>query len=721
MTALVPGKNLKPVLKAYPMHPDPGPLPSFSFRIDQKISSFALLFILLLVIYWGSFQNGWHLDDSFNITENPGLRITDLSFKSLRGTFFANQGKDAVALFRPLPCFSFALNWYAGRDNTFGYHLVNLAFHIITAWVLYLLIARLLTVSRKNLAGSGTASCNAALLAAVLWAANPIQTQAVTYIVQRMAIMGTLFYLLGMLFYIRMREAKSVKGRCAYALICFLCFLGGIGSKENAILMPAALILVEWIFFQNGSLEFLRRPKFLVYITIISAIVFFTVYFTIGLPFDFIFDGYEVRPFTLMERSLTQPRIVLGYLSQIFLPLPERLSIAHDIALSTSLWHPWTTLPSIVIILAAGIASILLAGKYPLVSFAVLFYFLNHAVESSFLPLELVFEHRNYLPSAFLFVPVAAGFYAVLMKFSRSVPAYAGWVGLMVIILIAFGFFTHSRNKAWASPETLWRDAVLKAPNNSRPYVFLGIELAWGKNPTPADYRHALVLFNHSLTLPPHRNDDPAKILGDIAWVYFFQGDYLQAVETFQHAISDYPEFHKNRFDLINPLVMLGRFDEAKEHAEFLIELAPNNPNSLYMLGAVCLWQEKYKEAMACFQAAMKNDPENPKLLMSLGVALTRAGYLERGRWFLNLVIQKQGNDPMAVFAMMENRILSEDIPGAKRYARTLMERMPLGLVISRMNALPDRRFIPLSGTLIRPVIYETMTGMVQPGDILRK
>ncbi len=697
---------------------------------DRHIFALVLISILLLLIYGNSFHAEWQLDDQANITENPGLRIDDLTPGSLWGTFFANQGKEKT-LWRPLPCLSFALNWYMGKDDPFGYHVVNLAGHVLTAWMLYLLVFQLLSIlMSKSMTGAGEKKNNdfgsevasVALLAAVLWAANPVQTQAVTYIVQRMAMMAALFYLLGMYAYVKARTSQTLTRRLMFAGFCFLSFLGGIGSKENAILLPASLLLVEWIFFQKGSLAFFLRPKALLTGTIVVIASLLTIYLSIGIPFDYISDGYEARSFTLMERVLTQPRIILGYLSLIFLPLPDRLSIVHDVILSTSLVEPWTTLPAIIIIFGAITGAIFYARRYPLVCFAVLFYFLNHMVESSILPLELVFEHRNYLPSAFLFLPVAAGFFMVLERLQKSKTGRAACIGTMICALVILGVYTYERNKAWATPESLWRDAVVKAPQNSRPYIFLGVELAWRKQASPANFHHAMVLFKHSLGLDMHQKMDRARTLGNMAWVYYFQGEDEKAVETFQHAITEFPDFDKNRMDMISPLMRLGRFDEAKRHAGYLVNKFPGNPKYLNTLGLVLLWQEDYEPALTCFQAAMRFEPViNGNLLFHLGVALTRADYLEKGNWFLTRAIKHPGVHPLKQLARIENRVRAQDFDTAGRIAGQLADEMPVSAIIALLRSLPQHQSVPIDVDLIYPVVYDAVAGMLTEETGLQK
>lgn len=684
--------------------------------MERRLTAFVLIFILLLLVYWNSFQVPWQFDDRANIVDNPGLRIDNLKPESLWGAFFANQGKEN-ALWRPLPCLSLALNWYVGKEDPFGYHLVNLAGHILTAWILYLLTIHLLTVLGGNKKDKLLRwSEPVALLAAVLWAANPIQTQAVTYIVQRMAMMAALFYLMGMYFYVKARISKTSGRRWVFAVICCLCFLGGIGSKENAILMPMSLALMEWIFFQQGSLSFLFKPKALLIIAIVFIAGFLTIYFSIGIPFDYILNGYKVRTFTPIERMLTQPRIVLGYLSQIFFPLPERLSLVHDVTLSKSLLQPWTTLPAIAIIFGMIGGAMFYAKRYPLVSFAVLFYFLNHLVESSILPLELVFEHRNYLPSAFLMLPVAAGFFALLIKLKKFGILNAITIAVMAVIIIALGAFTHERNKVWATKESLWRDAMLKAPGDNRPLGYLGIELGWRKHATSDDLRHALVLFKHSLNLTVHHKIDYPRTLGNIALVYSLQDEDKMAVETFQQAITKYPEFHKNRIDIISSLMRLGRFEEAKEQAQFMARNFPDNPKYSNTLGVILLWLGQNEGSLECFQTAIKQDPDNKDnkdSTLYLGVALTRAGHLKRGHWFLNQVVRNSAGYLLPKLALIENRVRAGDINRANSVAMQLVEIMPANGIIKLLEALPQYPSVPVAADLVRPVVLSAMTNII--------
>jgi hypothetical protein len=178
--------------------------PSYSTRC----TAFALLFLLIFVVYSNTLQASWHLDDYHNIVQNAALRINDLQPRTIFQTFFTTSEENLVLekkLYRPLACLSFALNWYVGKDNLFGYHLVNIGIHFLTAFILFRTILYLLrSPNLKN--RYRDREYFIALFSAVLWAVNPLQTQAVTYIVQRMASLAAMFYLVGIYLYVRGRS-----------------------------------------------------------------------------------------------------------------------------------------------------------------------------------------------------------------------------------------------------------------------------------------------------------------------------------------------------------------------------------------------------------------------------------------------------------------------------------------------------------------------------------
>ncbi len=379
---------------------------------DSRFTVALLVIVLLLVaVYSNTFKAAWHMDDYPNILNNPAVQTTQWDLDTLERVFGLDrtQGNN---LSRPVANLSFALNWYWHGTNVAGYHLVNLMIHLFNFLLVYSMVL-LLGVTPRFPKRYREHLHWIALGASVLWAFHPIQTQAVTYVVQRMTSLATLFYLSAMTAYLKCRLSPERRSRVVWGTLVAVAFLLAMGTKENAATLPMALVLIEAVFFQTkDGKPFDRRIGIVLAAGLGITLVFVTLFFLWSDRniIHILSRSFEMRPFTLMERALTQPRVLVFYLSLLFYPIPQRLSLEHDFTVSTSLWHPWSTLPAIIFIAALIVFGILQIRKRPLVSFAILFFFLNHAVESTILPLEMVFEHRNYLPSTFLFLPVAAGF-----------------------------------------------------------------------------------------------------------------------------------------------------------------------------------------------------------------------------------------------------------------------------------------------------------------------
>ena len=191
--------------------------------------TFFILFLLVLLAYSNTFRAAWHLDDYPSIVENQKIHITDLTPQSL---YQSLQHPKKETLWRPLAHLSFAMNWFAGQDNVFGYHLINVLIHLFSACVLYLTISTLLRTPNLQSKYS-TTSHFISSLATVLWMINPIQTQAVTYIVQRMTLLASFFFITGI--YCYLISPFSGQQTSAYLNVCLLrgLFTAGYGRKRE--------------------------------------------------------------------------------------------------------------------------------------------------------------------------------------------------------------------------------------------------------------------------------------------------------------------------------------------------------------------------------------------------------------------------------------------------------------------------------------------------------
>jgi tetratricopeptide (TPR) repeat protein len=251
------------------------------------------------------------------------------------------------------------------------------------------------------------------VLGAGLWLLHPLWTSTTLYVVQREAMLAGTFVLLGLLAYLHGRRRISVRppsGVFWIAGAVGLCTLLALLSKANGILLPLFVAVVELTFirsqpkFANPSRSLSRSLRVAIYPVVLA-----TFAYLIYIGFRGFFSSVpSVRPWTLVQRLLTEPRVLLDYLSLLVAPRPYSRGLFNDsYAFSQDLLHPWTTLPSLLIIVGLLIATIVGRKRHPALALAIAFYFAGQVMESTTIPLELYFEHRNYVPAMLLFWPLA--------------------------------------------------------------------------------------------------------------------------------------------------------------------------------------------------------------------------------------------------------------------------------------------------------------------------
>jgi tetratricopeptide (TPR) repeat protein len=668
-----------------------------------------LLFSLILLPYLSSFDASWHLDDYANITWNPKIKIERLTIESLNQAMRANPGKQDASLYRPLPMLTFALNWYLGKDKVFGYHAVNWMFHWVSATFLFFTVLTLYQSPRLREQPPERALFGAWLTAA-LWAINPIQTQAVTYIVQRMASMAACFGIVCIFFYVKGRVAGRFDYRFLYFSASALSLLAALGSKENAVTIPPALFFIECVFFQDLSRPQTRRRIFLAGAAVgITVIVAAGMWFLQGNPFS-ILKGYANREFTVSQRLMTQPRVLVFHLSQIFYPIPSRFSIVHDIQISRSLMDPWTTGACLTMILALVAASLLTIRTHPLLSFAIGFFLINHLVESTILPLEMIFEHRNYLPSMFLFLPVAEGLHRLCQHYrnrnrilNTMIPVFA------TALLIGSGVGTYSRNMVWASEKTLWEDAILKAPGSSRAFH----NLAWGHYEGIGDMQTARALYLKALTL----NDDSlvgdAATYNNLAIIYFNSGNRREALSLWKKAIGKFPKYGKLYYQISDALIKMGEYRGAEKYMDILMAHVPDKVPYLNQKGLILLKTGKARGALEVFRKSLSLSPGHNDTWVYIGECLAMLENHRNAHWFFRGASNRSPGDPYILLWLAATRLSRE---GEKNKDVTrFVNAVGTERVVSYIEEISDRPDMSLpSMTLMVPAIIADLKSRAQ-------
>lgn len=435
-------------------------------------------------------------DDIPNILANPFLRLHSLSPNDLLASAFSLR---SGLLYRPLSMLSFAFNEYWFGPGPYSFKLTNVVIHLINALLVLWFSKRLLGLCRKHYQFQWTDAqirWTAAIIAAA-WALHPLNLTAVLYVVQRMTSLAALVTLAGMLAYIFGRE-RSQSGRTGWPLVWLLSpFFGVVGlfCKEDAALLPLYLLIIEWLIFGFRD-QYRRTAKNIVVFYLVCLILPGLAGIAYLAHIDF-FAAYDGRDFTLPERLLTEFRVVLLYVKWTFFPNIQELALYHDdLRISTGLLHPITTLLSLLALLAMLLLAFWQRRKRPLLCLGVLWFFAGQMMESTLLPLELAFEHRNYLPDLGLIV----AFFSLLLlpvapRSTLKLRPSLRWALAIIILPVLFST-TLLRAWEWRNPLSFAYYEAHHHPGSMRAQYVLGqayanIALAGGlKNPEQA--LHAL-------------------------------------------------------------------------------------------------------------------------------------------------------------------------------------------------------------------------------------
>jgi Flp pilus assembly protein TadD len=592
-------------------------------REAYSIVVFGLLFALGgILIYSNTLQSPFLLDDFLNIPQNPHIRIEALSLKNI-----VAAGFKSCASSRPMANISFALNYDFRKYEVRGYHIVNIAIHILTAMFIYLFVR--VTLLSPVVKDKYKDANLIAFFAALLWLVHPVQAQTVTYIVQRMTSMAAMFYVLSFLLYVKGRFAVFAGKRSwVWFTGCILAWMMALGSKEIAATLPVFILLYEWYFFQDLSTSWLKSN-----VRYIAGVV--VIFCLLGLvylgknPLERITGEYTHRDFTITERLLTQFRVIIYYISLLVFPHPSRLNLDHYFAISHSLFDPVTTLLCLAVTVGFAGLAVYLAKGQRLLSFCILWFFGNLVIESSVLGLELVFEHRLYLPSIFVFVV------AVVLAYRFIKPAWVR-VTTLCIVAVLFGVWTYQRNSVYVDAITLWQDCVNKSPQKYRPQVNLGTALKDAGKVT-----EAIEHFNKALEL----KGEPSEIYNNLGNAYDKLGRIEDSIRYYRKALVLDPNLAVAHYNLAVALAKQGKTDEAIAEYRQALRLEPENSDALGNLGFALAGQGNFGEAIECYKKALTLEHDNVITHGRLGLALAGAGKTNEAIREFRIVLSARPND----------------------------------------------------------------------------
>ena len=422
----------------------------------------AILMATAAVYFQGLF-GGFTFDDFPNIVDNTELHVAHASWAEWWTAMFSSPSSD---LQRPLAMLTFAVNYFISGLDPLPIKATNLAIHLLNVVLAYALARRIIVAwARRAAHRPSAAGIEAAALAlAALWALAPINLAPVLLAVQRMESLAQVFVFAGLWLYIDGRERhledRGGTGRILLGIIG--CTGVGVLAKETAVLIPLYAFLIEWLLFRFAGRE--RTPDrrlmgFFVLVLLLPLVA--------GLAWlmPHIPGGYSGRPFTLGERLLTESRIVWSYVRWTLVPSLSTLSLYHDdYSISHGLFAPPSTLAAIAGLVAAFAAAVLIRRKAPLVALGTLWFFAAHVMTATVIPLELVYEHRNYFASFALLLVVV---HALFLSDAAQRFTLVGTIAVFALVAF-YALTTCLRANEWSNPVRFALSEVAKHPQSPR-------------------------------------------------------------------------------------------------------------------------------------------------------------------------------------------------------------------------------------------------------------
>jgi len=606
-----------------------------------------LLSVFVFLIYSNNLNGPFVFDDEKCIKDNFHIRLTKLTLEGIKKAGFESHHSN-----RPLANISFALNYYFHQYRLKGYHLVNNIIHIATGIFLYLFLKSTLSIpslrslygyhqpqnqhSNLDLPRSFISSLRSSILwipffAASIWLVHPIQTQSVSYIVQRMNSMATMFYILSLLLYVKARLSEK-KNKTRFFIIGSL-FSGllALGSKEISATLPFFIFLYEWYFFQELSWTWLKRHLSLLIGTVILIVLLSFIYLGTH-PLEGILSSYESWHFTLTQRLLTQFRVVTFYISLLIFPHPSRLNLDHDFLVSNSLLDPITTLLSIGFISGLIGFAIYMAKKEPLFSFCIFWFLGNLVIESSIISLEIIFEHRTYLPSTLLILML------IILLYRHTKPKWLS-IGVLSVVVIVFSVWTYERNNVWSDSVSLWKNCVAKSPKKARPHHNLGLALA-----KQGRFDEAISQYSEAMQINPGNS----LLYNSLGNALASQGKLQEAIHHYNLALKINPDYGMANNNLGFALARQGHFKEAIDHYNEAIRINPMDETAHDNLGFAFLRLGNLNKAVHHYSEALRIKPHSSKAHNNLGHALARQGKLNIAIPLYHQALRINPNDVLA-------------------------------------------------------------------------
>jgi len=590
-----------------------------------NLFSFILITVVTLIAYSNTFQVPIQFDDGAHIRDSQKIR--DLS------NYFTLDHWKGLSN-RPLAFFTLAVNYQISHLDTTSYHIYNIIIHILAGFFAYLLTFEILSSRLFRKKYPLEVKKRFALFVALIFIAHPIQTQAVTYIVQRMSSMAGMFYLLSCYLYLKGRykqvDNDSFKNSILFYVLAFGAGVLGIMSKQNVVTFPIAWLLMEFYLVRDTKKAIYKR--YLIVSTIGLAAFIIVGILLYGLP-------EETDRITRGNYMITQLRAFLKYLQLLIIPYGQNLD--HRFLFSD---EPYGTdeFLSGLFTLAVVVGGVLLYKRNKIISFGIFWYFITASVESSFIPIrDAIFEHRMYLPffGFSLIVTELIVKYVGRKKISYATIALAA----LTAVYVALAF---NRNMAWQTTESIWLDSTKKSPDKERNWYWLGAAYMERKNFQKAEYAFTRAVTNNPsfyMAFNARGNvrkdlenyqgaiedyDNCLKLNPNFIKAYYNRGISHAKIGQYQEAILDYNKAEKKRYltDALlynrgNSKMRINKVDAAIKDYNRCLSMNSLHALAYYNRGLAYAKKKKHQTAIQDFEQAISLDNKNKLFYNGRGVS----------------------------------------------------------------------------------------------------
>jgi len=541
---------------------------------------FLLLSFLGLLIYSNSFQGSFQFDDARWIEKDPFIR--DVS----------NLGAIREHVPRRFLWFlSLAVNYHFHHVDVLGYHIVNFLIHLFCSVFVYFFVRITFQTPRLRNSPLSTSQNTIALFASLLFLSHPIQTQAVTYIIQRATSLATLFYILSMLAYAKSRLSK--RHSIPFLLLAIITALAAMFTKEIALTLPLNLLLYEVIFFPSSQESVKRRVLRILPFLLMLPIIPYLFLMQHAIGQEWIAAVTETKSITRMDYFFTQINVVRTYIRLLFIPVKQALDYEYPI--SHGFFEMRTILSFAFLAAIVGLGVKLLKTK-PVVSFGIFWIFLTLSIESSFIPIrDVIYEHRLYLPMVGFVMAICSGLRLLIRK-------TLVYVLLFSMVVSIFSVLTYQRNWVWKDRVSLWLDSVRKFPEGVRARHNLA-NAYYGVGNYDEAIEHAKKAISLNPSLP-----EPYNTLGAI---YADQKKFKESIQYFQKSISVDPTSADAYYNLAVGYYETDQRDKWKKYIDKAFLLNPEMVELLVHLGYHYAEKCDIGKAIEYFQKGLRLRPDH--------------------------------------------------------------------------------------------------------------